>query len=72
MNEPTSNNGAFIAKLGAWLQVALALGLISAMLAIAEASKVLNTSGAGDPARFSAAIGDILTCIEIAVVLSLI
>jgi hypothetical protein len=28
MNEPPSNNGAFIAKLGAWLQLGLIYGLL--------------------------------------------
>jgi len=45
-----------MAKLGAWLQMAPVLG----MFGMAEAFSVLRTSGAGDPARLSEAIGNAL------------
>jgi len=68
MNETPSNNGAFIAKLGAWLQVSPVLGIIG----MVEAFFVLRTSGAGDPEKLSAAIGNVLTYTTIAVSLALI
>ncbi|HBJ83492.1 MAG TPA: hypothetical protein DDZ88_06395 [Verrucomicrobiales bacterium] len=64
--------GAFIAKLGAWLQVAAALGIVGAIFAVSNASKVLSAPGVDDPSRFSEAIGDVLVCALIAVRLSLV
>ncbi len=57
-----------MAKLGAWLQVAPVLG----MFGMAEAFSVLRTSGAGDPARLSEAIGNALIYALIAKGLSII
>lgn len=69
---PSPQRGAFIASLGAWMQVALPLGLISFMFGVVEGFEVIKTSGAGDPARLSAVVDDILTYLEIAVIVSLI
>jgi ABC-type tungstate transport system substrate-binding protein len=52
--------------------VAPVLGMIATMLGMAEAFSVLKTSGAGDPAKLSAAIGDVLIYTIIAVSLALI
>lgn len=72
MNEPPSNNGAFIAKLGAWLQVSPVIGIVATMFGMAKAFKVLETNGAGDPARLSAAIGDVLIYTMIAFSVALV
>ncbi len=60
--------GAFIAKLGAWLQMAPVLSVFG----MAEAFSVLRTSGAGDPARLGEAIGNALIYALIAKGLSII
>jgi hypothetical protein len=64
---PVPQRGAFIAKLGAWLQVAPVLGIIATMFGMSKAFKVLAESGAGDPAKLSAAIGDVLVYTIIAI-----
>lgn len=68
----TPQRGSFIAKLGAWLQVASVLGIVATMFGMTEVFAVLETSGAGDPARLSAAIGDVLIYTIIAVSMALI
>ncbi|MDP1592604.1 MAG: MotA/TolQ/ExbB proton channel family protein [Prosthecobacter sp.] len=60
MNEPPSNNGAFIAKLGAWLQLAQVIGLAGTVTGMMKAFQVLGTSGTADPAKLSKAIGEVL------------
>ncbi len=60
MNEPPSNNGAFIAKLGAWLQLAQVIGLAGTVAGMMKAFQVLGTSGTADPAKLSGAIGEVL------------
>jgi hypothetical protein len=64
---PPSERVVFIAKLGAWLQVALVLGIVAIIVEMAKASEVLNTNSASDPARFNEAIGDVLNYALIAV-----
>lgn len=60
MNEPPSNNGAFIAKLGAWLQLAQVIGLAGTVAGMMKAFQVLGTAGTSDPAKLSKAIGEVL------------
>ncbi len=60
MNETPSNNGAFIAKLGAWLQLAQVIGLAGTLAGMMKAFRVLGTSGQSDPARLSKAIREVL------------
>lgn len=60
MNEPPSNSGAFIAKLGAWLQLAQVIGLASTVRGMTKAFQALGATGKGDPAKLSAAIGEVL------------
>lgn len=60
MNETPSNNGAFIAKLGAWLQFAQVIGLAGTVTGMMKAFRVLGTSGTADPAKLSGAIGEVL------------
>ncbi|MFN0077648.1 MAG: MotA/TolQ/ExbB proton channel family protein [Prosthecobacter sp.] len=72
MNERPSNNGAFIAKLGAWLQLAQIIGLAGTVTGMMKAFKTLEASGAGDPAKLSAAIGDVLVYTATGIALSFI
>ncbi len=60
MNEPPSNSGAFIAKLGAWLQLAQVIGLAGTVTGMMKAFRELGTSGTSDPAKLSGAIGEVL------------
>ena len=60
MNEPPSNNGAFIAKLGAWLQLAQVIGFAGTVIGMMKAFRVLGTAGTSDPAKLSRAIGEVL------------
>lgn len=64
MNEPPSNNGAFIAKLGAWLQLAQVIGFAIGLARTAPIwMKLFHEIGSGtpgDPALLSAIIGEIL------------
>jgi drug/metabolite transporter (DMT)-like permease len=60
MNEPPSNSGAFIAKLGAWLQLAQLVGFAGTVNGMLKAFSTLKTSGAGDPEKLSGAIGEVL------------
>ncbi len=60
MSETPSNNGAFIAKLGAWLQLAQVIGFGGTVIGMMKAFRVLGTSGTADPAKLSRAIGEVL------------
>lgn len=60
MREPTSNNGAFIAKLGAWLQLAQFIGFAGTIAGMMKAFRVLGTAGTSNPAKLSRAIGEVL------------
>jgi len=72
MNEPPSNSGAFIAKLGAWLQLAHVIGFARIVPGMLQAFRELGTTGPGDPALLSAIIGEILIAISIGLALSLV
>lgn len=69
---PPSQSGAFIAKLGAWLQLAQLIGLGGTVIGMLHAFDTLKTSGAGDPVKLSGAIGEVLVSAAIGVSLSLI
>ncbi len=56
----TTQSGAFIAKLGAWLQLAQVIGIVGTVMAMMRAFSILKTEGAGDPAKLSEAIGEVL------------
>ncbi|OYW24871.1 MAG: hypothetical protein B7Z55_00940 [Planctomycetales bacterium 12-60-4] len=60
MNEPSSNSGAFIAKLGAWLQLAQLIGLAGTVAGMMKAFRKLGTSGTSDPEKLSGPIGEVL------------
>lgn len=60
MNEAPSYSGAFIAKLGAWLQLAHFIGLAGTVAGMMKAFGSLRTEDAGDPAILSKAIGEVL------------
>ena len=72
MNEPPSNSGAFIAKLGAWLQLAHVIGFARIVPGMLQVFRELGTTGPGDPALLSAIIGEILIAISIGMALSLV
>lgn len=72
MNEPPSNNGAFIAKLGAWLQLAQVIGIGGTVIGIMKSFKVLSESGHSNPSILSEAIGGVLISTFIGIALSLI
>ncbi len=61
-----------MARLGAWLQAAPVLGIAAAMFGIADVVSIIKTSGAGDPVRLNAAMGDVITYVVIAVSLAFI
>lgn len=68
---PRKQEGGFIAKLGAWLQLAQILGMLGTIIGMTRAFDTLTTDGAGDPARLSGAIGEMLIFTLAGVVLSL-
>ena len=72
MNETPSNSGAFIAKLGAWLQLAHVIGFARIVPGMLQVFRELGTTGPGDPALLSAIIGEILIAISIGMALSLV
>ncbi len=72
MNEPPSNNGAFIAKLGAWLQLAQVIGFGGTVVGMMKAFRVLGTNGTADPAKLSRAISEVLTSTFIGIAVALI
>ena len=72
MNEPPSNSGAFIAKLGAWLQLAQVIGFAGTANGMMKAFSTLKTSGASDPEKLSGAIGEVLVAAFTGIAVSLV
>jgi hypothetical protein len=72
MNEPPSNSGAFIAKLGSWLQLAQVIGIAGTVMGMMKAFDSLKTKGADDPAKLSEAIGEVLWTTFAGMALSLV
>ena len=70
MKEPPSNSGAFIAKLGAWLQLAqvigFAIGFARTVPSMMNLFHELGTSGPSDPAVLKTNIGEILKAMMVA------
>jgi MotA/TolQ/ExbB proton channel family protein len=60
MHEPPSQSGAFIAKLGAWLQLAHLISFVGAFVGMTKAFRELATSGTSDPPKLSAVIKEVL------------
>lgn len=61
MNEsPSPNRGAFIAKLGVWLQLAQLIGFGGTVIGMMKAFEGLGAAGRSDPAKLSRAIGEVL------------
>jgi len=56
----SSQRGAFIAKLGAWLQLAQIIGFVGTAIGMVRAFSVLKTEGTSGPAKLSRAIGEVL------------
>jgi len=69
---PPSQRGSFIAKLGAWLQLAQVIGFGGTVIGMMKAFQVLGTSGTADPAKLSGAIGEVLTSTFIGIAVALI
>lgn len=57
---PSPSRGAFIAKLGVWLQLAQVIGFAGTAAGMMKAFKVLGTAGTSDPAKLHRAIGEVL------------
>lgn len=72
METPPSQPGAFIAKLGAWLQLAQIVGFGGTVIGMMQSFKVLSDSGRSDPAMLSEAIGGVLISSVVGIALSLI
>lgn len=68
----SSQRGAFIAKLGAWLQLAQLIGLGGTIMGMMKAFRVLGTSGTADPAKLSGEIGEVLITTFIGMAVALI
>ncbi|WP_395749958.1 MotA/TolQ/ExbB proton channel family protein [Prosthecobacter sp.] len=72
MNESPSQSGAFIAKLGAWLQLAQFIGLAGTVKGMMAAFDSLKTTGGGDPEVLSGAIGEVLISSAVGIAISFI
>ncbi len=76
MNEPpSSNSGAFIARLGAWLQLAQVIGFAGTVGGMMKAFRAIEntyTAGTSDPTRLSGAIGEVLIAAAGGIAVSLI
>lgn len=57
---PPSQIGPILARIGAWLQVALVVGLVRTVIAMKSAFAELGKSGDSGPGALSEAIGDAL------------
>lgn len=64
--------GAFIAKLGAWLQLAQVVGMGGTIIGMMKSFRVLSDSGTTDPRRLSEAIGGVLASTFAGIAVSLI
>lgn len=69
---PSPPRGAFIAKLGAWLQLAQVIGLAGTAVGMMKAFRVLGTAGSNDPAKLSAAIGEVLWTTSLGIAISFV
>jgi len=63
---------SLLAKVGAWMQIAFVIGLIGTIRGMMKAFETLGTNGVGDPAKLSAAIGEVLITTFIGSVFSMI
>jgi biopolymer transport protein ExbB/TolQ len=66
--------GRKLAKIGAWMQLALLIGVAGSVIGMMQAFDALEASapGVGDPTRLSAAIGHVLWSTLIGFVISVI
>lgn len=69
---PSLQRGAFIAKLGAWLQLAQIIGFGGTVIGMMKSFTVLSDSGRSDPDMLSEAIGGVLISSFAGISLSLI
>lgn len=65
-----AKSGAFIGKLGAWLQLAPFIAIAAIFVGRRQPFAILKMDGSGDPASLSAAIMEALGFLSVAVALS--
>ncbi|MDZ4404332.1 hypothetical protein [Prosthecobacter sp.] len=63
--------GAFIAKLGAWLQLVQLYGVAIVVASMNRAFRELGSNGGADPTKLSAAIGEILIGVFSGIIIAL-
>ncbi|MCB1279468.1 MotA/TolQ/ExbB proton channel family protein [Prosthecobacter sp.] len=68
----SSQRGSFIAKLGAWLQLAQLIGMGGTVVGMMKAFGDLKTSGASDPEILSGAIGEVLITTAVGFAISIV
>jgi hypothetical protein len=72
MNEPTPNSGAFIAKLGAWLQLAQVIGFAGTVNGMRQAFTALNSKAPANPPILTSAVREILWTLSAGLAVSLV
>ncbi len=66
------NTGRTLARIGAWLQIGIPLGVGGTVMGMVQAFEELGAAGAGDPSRLSAAIGHVLYFTALGIFIALI
>ena len=72
MKEPPSNSGAFITKLGAWLQLAQVVGFAGTMNGMSMAFTALNSKAPANPPILTGAVREILWTLCAGIAVSLV
>jgi len=72
MNETPSNSGAFIAKLGAWLQLAQVVGFAGTVNGMSMAFTALNSKAPANPPILTGAVLEILWTLCAGITVSLV
>ncbi len=57
---PPSQIGPILARIGAWLQVTLVVGVVRTVIGMKSTFAELGKTGGSDPGALSEAIGDVL------------
>lgn len=68
---PRKQEGGFIAKLGAWLQLAQVIGILVTVVIIMQSLHAMKVEGSDDPLRFGVALGGAMVFALAGVALSL-
>ncbi|GAA5144137.1 hypothetical protein GCM10023213_33590 [Prosthecobacter algae] len=69
---PPVSKGRDLARVGAWLQVGLVIGMVMTVGGMVRAFRLVGAAEVADPAKLSAAIGEVLIYIMVGVVMSLV